>query len=304
MPSPALTIIIPTHNRPKMLRRAVRSALAQTLPDLGPNLEIIVVDDGSEPPVALPEYPQVKVIRISPNRGGAAARNIGAKAAIAPLITYLDDDDELLPQMAQVSLEALSQATLPKPVGVLSALVEVDKKQQIAKTHSPPTLAKGCHFCLEDIDLQHSFASKQTLVVPRQVLLDIGGFDESFTSRVHTELFLRLNPVCSLLGVPTVTYRLTAHDGPRVSSGLEKREQNFRRLLEKHQTVFLSYPRRRYADFIFNHAYMLRRRGYPIAAAKAFLRALRVQPIQAIARLGSPYKTKLLKALRPRNLPT
>ncbi len=275
-----------------MLRRAVRSAIAQTLP----NVEIIVVDDGSTPPVALSDYPQVKVIRLEPNRGGAAARNAGAKAATTSLITYLDDDDELLPHMAQVSLEALSQTTLPTPVGVLSALVEVNEKRQIFKTHSPPTLPKGRHFCLESIDRQHSFASKQTLVVPRQVLLDIGGFDELFTSRVHTELFLRLNPVCSLVGLPTVTYRLSAHDGPRVSSSLEKREKNFCRLLEKHQPLFLSCPRSRYADFVFNHAYMLRRRGYWVAATNAFAWALRIHPLQAIARLGSPYKTRLLKA--------
>lgn len=275
-----------------MLRRAIRSALAQTLP----NIEIIVVDDDSTPPVALPDYPMVTVIRLSPNQGGAAARNVGARAANAPLVTYLDDDDELLPHMVQVSLEALEKTTLPSPVGVLSALVEVNEQQQIVKTHSPPTLAKGHHFCLEDIDRHQSFASKQTLVVPKQVLIEIGGFDESFTSRVHTELFLRLNPVCSLVGLPTVTYRLSAHDGPRVSSGREKREKNFRRLLKKHRAVFLRYPRRQYADFIFNHAYMLQRRGYTIAALKAFGWALKVHPVQAIARLGSPYKAKLLAA--------
>ena len=132
MRSPALSIIIPTHNRPQLLRRALRSAIAQTLPDI----EIIVVDDASNPPVALPDYPQVQVIRLSQNQGGAAARNVGAKAAQARWITYLDDDDELLPHMAQVSLDALEHTALPGPVGVLSALVEVDEQQQIVKTQA------------------------------------------------------------------------------------------------------------------------------------------------------------------------
>lgn len=291
MQSPALSIIIPTHNRPQLLRRAIRSALAQTLPDI----EILVVDDDSTPPVALPDYPQVRIVRLSPNQGGAAARNAGAEAAIARWITYLDDDDELMPNMAQISLEALAKTTLPKPVGVLSTLAELDPQGQVRKTHTPPTLPKGKHFCLEEIDRSQSFASKQTLVVERQILLDIGGFDPSFTSRVHTELFLRLNPICSLVGLPDVTYRLHAHEGPRVSSSLQRRQQNCRRLIEKHLDVFLSYPRRRYADFVFNHAYMLQRNGYPIAALGALGWALKIHPTQAIARLGSPYKSKLLK---------
>lgn len=293
MPSPRLSIIIPTHNRPQLLRRAIRSALAQTIS----NIEIVVVDDGSKPPVALPDYPQVKVIRLFPNQGGAAARNIGAKAANARWITYLDDDDELMPQMAQVSLEAIAKTTLTEPVGILSALAELDPQGHIRKVHTPPTLPKGKHFCLEEINRNQSFASKQTLVIERQVLLSIGGFDESFTSRVHTELFLRLNPVCSLVGLPIVTYRLYAHEGPRVSSNLERRQQNFHRLLKKHQAVFLKYPRRRYADFVFNHAYMLRRNGYRMAAFKALGQALKIHPLQTVARLGSPYKSRLLNQL-------
>lgn len=309
MQPPVLSIIIPTHNRPRLLRRAIRSALAQTLDAI----EVVVVDDGSSPPVELvdypPEdYPQLRLIRLVESKGGSAARNIGLREANARWITYLDDDDELLPHMAKVSIEALTDAllenTLPQPIGVLSSLVEVDEDQQIINTHRPPTLAKGRHFCLETISSHQSFASKQTLVVERQVLIDIGGFDEAFTSRVHTELFLRLNPVCSLLGLSAVTYRLTAHSGPRVSSSLHRRQENFHRLLEKHRALFLSCPRRRYADFVFNHAYMLHRKGYHFAAFQAFWWAMRIQPVQAIARLGSPYKRQLMKVLLPNSVRT
>ena len=302
MPTPILSIIIPTHNRPQLLRRALHSALAQTLE----NIEIIVVDDGSSPPVELSDYPasdypQVRLINLPKSKGGSAARNVGAISANARWLTYLDDDDELLPDMAQLSIDALQkailEATLPQPVGVLSALVEVDENRQIVSTHRPPTLAKGRHFCLEAIGSHQSFSSKQTLVVERRVLLDIGGFDESFTSRVHTELFLRLNPVCSLIGLPNVTYKLAAHAGPRVSSSLQQRQENFHRLLEKHQALFSSYPRRQYADFVFNHAYMLQKKRYYFAAFKAFWWAVRIQPVQALARLGSPYKQQLMKTL-------
>ena len=102
--------------------------------------------------------------------------------------------------MVEVSLATLTSTDLPAPVGVLWGLAEVNSQGQTIKTHRPPTLAKGHYFGIETLPPGQSFASKQTLVVEREVLLGIGSSDESFTSRVHTDLFLRLNPACSLLG--------------------------------------------------------------------------------------------------------
>ena len=72
-----LSIIIPTYNRPKLLPRAVNSALAQTID----SFEVIVVDDGSEEPVDLPEHPLLRIVRLPENKGISTARNVGAKAA-------------------------------------------------------------------------------------------------------------------------------------------------------------------------------------------------------------------------------
>ena len=72
------TIVIPTHDRPGLLERAVASALAQTTPDL----QVVVVDDGSTPPVRLPSPdPRLQVVRNPRPLGPSAARNLGLKAA-------------------------------------------------------------------------------------------------------------------------------------------------------------------------------------------------------------------------------
>ncbi len=118
MTNPILSIIIPTYNRSHLLRRAVNSALAQTVEDI----EVIVVDDASPESVQLPEHPKLRIIRLLENSGGAAARNAGAKAARGRWITYLDDDDELLLHMVKVSLEALAKTNLPKPVAAISSI--------------------------------------------------------------------------------------------------------------------------------------------------------------------------------------
>ncbi len=63
---PAVTVVIPTHNRPEMLGRAVASAIAQTQV----SCEVIVVDDGSTPPVATDDPPgEVTVVPVVVSHG-------------------------------------------------------------------------------------------------------------------------------------------------------------------------------------------------------------------------------------------
>ncbi|MBE9198291.1 MULTISPECIES: glycosyltransferase family 2 protein [unclassified Nodularia (in: cyanobacteria)] len=286
---PLLSIIIPTYNRPHLLPRAVKSALGQTVEDI----EVIVVDDASNEPVNLPAHPQLKIISLPKNGGTAAARNVGAKAARGRWMTYLDDDDELLPHMAQVSLEALANTTLPKPVAVLSSLEVVNQDGKLLSQRIPPTLPRGAHFFLEEIESGMSFFSKQTLVVEREIFLSIGGYDESFTSRVHTEMFLRLNPVCSILGLSTVNYRLYVHDGPRISRDPSLRQVNFERLIYKHKSLLLQHPKA-FAKFLYEHAVRSFQLGQKSSALSTLLWAMQLSPGDTLIRVLSPYKKKLL----------
>jgi glycosyltransferase involved in cell wall biosynthesis len=96
--SPAISVVLPVHNRADVLARAVQSVLDQRLA----NFELVIVDDGStdgSPSVAKSfEDERIKVIELGENRGGNAARNAGVKAAKAPLIAFLDSDDTFLPE--------------------------------------------------------------------------------------------------------------------------------------------------------------------------------------------------------------
>ncbi|HHP7231512.1 MAG TPA: glycosyltransferase family 2 protein [Xenococcaceae cyanobacterium] len=289
-----LSIIIPTYNRPQLLPLAVNSALAQTIT----NFEVIVVDDCSPQPVSLPEHPRLRIMRLPQNQGGAAARNIGTQAAKGRWITFLDDDDRLLPHMAQVSLAALQQETaLPQPVATISG-IEVLKASgdRLLQTRMPPTLPKGSHFGLESIPASQSFFTKQTLVVEKEVLLAIGGFDPAFSSRIHTELFLRLNLVCSILGIPQVTYQLYEHEQFRVSTDPTRRQVSFEQLVTKHRQIFQTHPKM-FADSIFNQATMSYKIGQTQAAAKNLAWAMKIHPLHTITRVGSPVKQSLLKMI-------
>lgn len=93
---PALSIVIPTRDRPMGVRRAVESALGQSRHDL----EVIVVDDGSEERVSLPAHDRLRCVRHAASAGPAGARNAGLRAARGRWIAFLDDDDRLLADMA------------------------------------------------------------------------------------------------------------------------------------------------------------------------------------------------------------
>jgi glycosyltransferase involved in cell wall biosynthesis len=84
---------MPAFDAGATIRESVESVLAQTLPDL----ELIVVDDGSRVPVAevLADVrdPRLRILRHERNRGTSAARNTALAAAQAPLVSQLDADD-------------------------------------------------------------------------------------------------------------------------------------------------------------------------------------------------------------------
>lgn len=275
MNNPLLSIIVTTYNRPQLLQRAVESALEQTVEDL----EVIVIDDGSPELANLPEHPRLRMIRLAVNGGVAAARNVGARAAHGKWIAHLDDDDELLPHFAEVSLNALVDTKLPKPVAVISGLDVLNKDGRLIRTHLPPTLPRGSHFGLEVIEPRQSFFSKQTLVAERHVLLEIGGFDSSFSAFTYTEFFLRLNPVCSILGLPIVTYRQFLHEGQRISHDTSRREFELNRLINKHESVFKAHSRM-FSNFKRRHVVMLYDLGRRREAFFALWKAMRLDPFQ------------------------
>jgi glycosyltransferase involved in cell wall biosynthesis len=104
-----VTTIIPVYNRPRLLRRAVESVLAQTYRPI----EIIIVDDGStddtpEQARALAaQCPEIVRVVSQENRGPGGARETGRQIARGEFIQYLDSDDFLLPQKFELQVAGL-----------------------------------------------------------------------------------------------------------------------------------------------------------------------------------------------------
>lgn len=104
--SPGVSIIIPLYNKGKYVARALDSIFAQTYQ----NFEIIVVDDGSTDNgpdiVSCYTVPRLRLIRQA-NAGPGTARNRGIGESTAPLLSFLDADDEWMPQFLEKSVQRL-----------------------------------------------------------------------------------------------------------------------------------------------------------------------------------------------------
>lgn len=171
-----VTVVIPHHDRPEHLLGAVRSVVAQD----HPNVEIIVVDDGSRTPeahVLLERLPtmfgdrSVRVIR-QENRYLGAARNAGAREASADWLVFLDDDDELHPFAISEMLRA-QRRTGARLVSVGFDVVDGTHLGHTPRLHTWIFLGSGIH-----LGSMMNNLGGAGMLVSRDDLLRLGGFHE------------------------------------------------------------------------------------------------------------------------------
>ena len=119
---PIVSVVIPVHDRPEFLRRALTSVAAQTLADF----ECVVVDDGSTErleSVVEAFGGRFRYIRRDERGGPAAARLTGYAHVRADIVAKLDSDDELLPHTLARAVELLREHP---DVGAVIGLAEID----------------------------------------------------------------------------------------------------------------------------------------------------------------------------------
>lgn len=113
---PLVSVVVPTHRRPGLVARAVRSALGQTLEEL----EVIVVVDGADEPTMRALEPirdeRLRIVVLETPAGNAAARNAGVAGATATWIAFLDDDDLWEPAKLERQLRTAEQSPHPQPI--------------------------------------------------------------------------------------------------------------------------------------------------------------------------------------------
>lgn len=280
----SVTVVITTHDRGDDLLAAIESVRAQT----HAQTEILVVDDGSNPPV-VGLGPGVRLVTHQQSRGVCAARNSGVAAARGHYVFFLDDDDTLPEDALVNSLVAIACSALPPPVAALGTMAVIDDNGVVLEHKRPPTFQRGSGWLFDARPPGRTLTVQNTLLVPRHVVQEIGGWNEELKAWVHDDFFLRLTRACSLQGCDEVTYHLLQPRAGRdhVSRRLSARAASMERTLAAHQAAFDLHPRRQ-AKYLGTIAVTWLRVGDARKARTAAWRSMRMDPRRpkALGQLG------------------
>jgi glycosyltransferase involved in cell wall biosynthesis len=228
--APLVTVVIAAFNGERFIADAIESVLAQTHPDV----ELIVVDDGSEDgTVAIVEgYGDrgVRVIRQA-NAGPAAARNTGIAAGTGGYVCYLDHDDLMPPRRLE---QQVAELEARPEIGVVLGLASFE---MLEEGMQPPIWA-GYNPELHE-DLAPPRFSPPTLLARREAFEELGGFSSEVLYTEDADFVLRANDLgvgTGLLDEPALVHRVhetnLSHDIPVQMSGMIR---TMKRRIDRHR---------------------------------------------------------------------
>ena len=234
--NPDFSVILPTFNRDRILPRAINSVLAQT----HANFELIIIDDASDDhtSVVIKQFTdsRLRYRTHKQNCGAAAARNSGLRLAKGRFISFLDDDDEYLPDFLDETLKNLVSS--PESVGFSWAGHYVvkdtaDGEVCMARKHWQPE-----HYHPKD-RYKVFLRSMQIgcgwgLAIRRECLEHVGLFDESFQVGEDTEFVLRLCSLYDGLPIKKCLVKVHSHSGPHLFHDIRQTATVYDQILNKH----------------------------------------------------------------------
>lgn len=285
---PCVSIIVPTYNCAQFLSEALDSILTQQYP----NIEVIVVDDGSNDDsadIADGFGSPVKVIR-QKNQGPAAARNRGVRESSGEYLAFLDGDDVWLPGKLFAQMEYfLSHPEVGIVFGkfrrwpVNKAGNYPPKENFITLEHKggiDETVSGWIYHKL----LLDSIVCIITAVIPRSLFDTLGGFDESLRSGEDYDFWLRASRLVQAhkLARDVALYRTNHSSTTHIMRPTNNEHVVLLRAVEKYglaspNGVAISEKqiKDRFYKLSFGHGYMHFWHGSPIVALEAFLEAIR-----------------------------
>jgi glycosyltransferase involved in cell wall biosynthesis len=230
---PSVSVVIPTHDRPDFLRKAVQSVVEQ---DYAGRIEVLVVSDGGEPvglepPLSTSER---KVVTLPNNRepGPLGARNTGILGAKSEILAFLDDDDAWLP------------SKLARQVGVLLSgsagmvftgvrFIAGDRYRDYVPRLPVDDPARG-------LVGGGVFMPLQTMVVWRRSL-DGDLLDENFPTGGDQEFVLRLVLRLGTACIPEPLVLMNRAHTNRLTMDYERMLENVAYMRVKHAELFRRY---------------------------------------------------------------
>ena len=171
---PTVSVIIPTYNRERTIKRAIDSVLSQTFKDF----ELLVMDDGSNDNTKdiINSFYDTRInYYYNKNSGGPAhPRNLGLNKSKGKLIAFLDSDDWWHPKKLEFSLQEINKGN-DVVYHDLYYVTSIKQKLFFRKDKSR-TFGKNI---FEDLIINGNGIPNSSIVLYKKLLKSVGGFNES-----------------------------------------------------------------------------------------------------------------------------
>lgn len=200
---PTVTVVIPSKDRPELVRRAMLTALEQEHVDL----EVIVVDDGSRVPVvAASQDERLQIIRHDQAQGVAAARNRGLRDARGRYVAFLDDDDLWAPSKLAAQL-----AEMERTGARWSYTGTVVLNEQLHERWR--AMPNPGYRTIKELRDTNAVGSPSSVVAETDLVREAGGFDGRFSTFADWDLWLRMGDAALPIAVQEFLTGYVTHDG-------------------------------------------------------------------------------------------
>jgi glycosyltransferase involved in cell wall biosynthesis len=230
-----VSVIIPAYNRERTIAKAIQSVQSQTYD----KWEAIVVDDGSTDATSkivqriAENDNRIRLIRHSENRGAQTARNTGIKAAKGTWISFLDSDDEWLPNSLRVRLEK----ALTDKVAVVHSGGYILMNGKEPKPYRVTQTSGKVYNAL----LANENPMFQALLVSKRAIERIGYLDEKIVSFQEWDTYIRLAKFYKFAFVPEPTFVYDYRTQNAISRNDLRAACGYRHVVRKHFFSILTY---------------------------------------------------------------
>lgn len=249
-----VSVVIPFYNARDYVTQAVESALSQ--PETG---EVLLIEDGSPDggvdvcQALAKKHSKVRLLRHADgkNHGAAVSRNLGIKCSAFPFVAFLDADDYYLPNRFTLSSKLLQKdLSVDGVYNAMGAIFESEKDLELFQSTSlkeittvtriiqPETLFEE----MIKLEGRAGYFHLNTLTVRKELLLQVGMFNEKLKLLEDTELMFKIAALGSLvpgdLENPVAIRRV--HGGNRITFHMVQKRKQFEKEIETY-TLLLEW---------------------------------------------------------------
>jgi GT2 family glycosyltransferase len=232
---PLFSVIIPAFNRATLIGQTLQSVLSQEAPDL----EVIVVDDGSTdgtPDVVRGFGDRVKLLH-QENKGPGAARNLGLKAATGEYVAFLDSDDIWFRWTAATYRSLIDQHNRPAFIVGKPFVFQTQSDPLPTAPASLTTEVFADYYTSGD---QWRWFSASSFVMRRDLFIAAGGFTDDWVNAEDADAAMRMGVAGKFVQITSPhTFAYRQHEGSAMTN-LDRTLAGILRLI--HQEESAQFP--------------------------------------------------------------